>query len=130
MIPTKFAIYALLALAPLAILASYSVVALWLLGLVCVLVLAVSLFELLVMKQQARSLSVKRQMAKSWSLGVPTRVNLELNFRGISNAVSNTRRDQSRETSRVCRLQCHDMYPVEFTSEGLPQTIQLSLIHI
>lgn len=110
MIPTRSGIYCLLALTPLAILASYSRLALWFLGAICVVLVAITVVEYLLMRQQARLLEVKRQMAGSWSLGVATRVNLEL----------------YNPAARPCRVFCHDMHPAEFVSEGLPQRIELS----
>ena len=114
MIPTKSGIYCLLAMTPLAILASYSELALWLFGSVCLSLLAISVVEYLLLKQQSRSLVVRRQMAGSWSLGVPTRVNLELHY------------DSGAGSGRLCRVLCHDRYPGEFVSEGLPQRIVLA----
>lgn len=114
MIPTRSGIYCLLALVPLAILASYSDIALWLLGAVCVLLLCVSLFEYVLMRQQSKSLVMNRSMAQSWSLGVPTRVSLELhNLTG-------------RTAGKSCRVLCYDIHPAEFASEGLPQSIELA----
>ncbi len=109
MIPSKFGIHCLLWLTPLALLASFSAIALTLLILVSLLLVVVSVLEYLLLKQQSRLVQVKRNTAKSWSLGVSTRVSLE---------VHNT-------SGRHCKLRCHDLHPGEFESEGLPQSIAI-----
>ncbi len=147
MIPTKSAIYCLLALSPLAVLASYSILALWLLAAVCLILCAVSVAEYSLMRRQSRSLVITRQMAKSWSLGVPTRVTLELHnsqaFRKSNNRSKGSKgADTATATATAtenapgaktgawskaaCRVLCHDMHPGEFISEGLPQKIELA----
>jgi uncharacterized protein (DUF58 family) len=109
MIPSRYGIYCLLALIPQALLASYSDAALWLLAIVCAVLVLWSVVEFGLLKQQSRKLVINRQVAGSWSLGVPARVSMEVH----------------NNSARRCRLECYDLHPGMFESEGLPQSIVL-----
>lgn len=109
MVPSKYGIYCLVVLIPLAVFASYSQVALLLLAIagICYALLAIVEYVLLI--RLSCSIEVERELPKSLSLGVPARVRLK---------VHNT-------SSSQCNLTCYDLHSAQFTSKGLPGTLQM-----
>lgn len=108
--PGRAAIGSLILLLPLALAASYFTQALQLLKVVAGLLVLYSISEWFVMRRLSRSVTIERQLTSSLSLGVWSRVSLQLH----------------NKANIELTLELHDMHPSEFGIEGLPEKITLA----
>lgn len=104
MIPTRSGIYFLVVLIPLAVIASFNQIALAILAITVIGVVALALIEYVVLKRLSATVKIERQIPRSLSLGVPTKVRLRIH----------------NSSSRQLSLSCYDLHSKFFTSKGQP----------
>lgn len=113
MTPARAALGSLTLLLPLALAASYYQWAASALAVLALVLIAYTLIETIVMRRLCHRLHVSRQLTRSLSLGVWSKVTLQLHNR----------------SGTELKVQLHDMHPPEFAFEGLPETITLPADH-